>query len=160
MKAVLGIILTLSLVTGCSEVKVNVGETLPDTEYPNGNKRTEYEVKDGLLQGKYVEYFESGSVMYEGQYEKGLRVGIWKEYAENGVLAEENEMSADMYNGTQKVYHPNGQLAVVGKAKEDVEEGEWWFFGLEGDTLKMENYKEGYLISKKEFQASRNAGYE
>ncbi|MBI1287634.1 MAG: hypothetical protein GC178_08660 [Flavobacteriales bacterium] len=149
-------IIALLIVSSCSEVKVDIGDQLPDTNYPNGNKKAEYEVKEGKLQGKYIEYHENGNVKFEGQYEDNVQTGLWKKFYENGILFEENMMSNGAYNGLQKVYHTNGQLAVIGNAVNNLEDGEWWFFDLDGDTLKMENYQNGKVVNEVEYQPSED----
>lgn len=108
----------------------------------------------GELEGVFEEYFENEKIKVTGSYSQNNRTGIWKEFFEDGTLYEENTLSLNEFNGEQKVYHRNGKLAVKGKAINGKEEGDWLFLDVNGDTLKIETYQAGEIMSVKKYKES------
>ncbi|MBR9861401.1 DUF3352 domain-containing protein [bacterium] len=57
--------------------------------YPNTkNIQIEAETEDGLLDGRYKEFYINGKRKIVGKYKKGKKSGIWKFYNEEGKLEE------------------------------------------------------------------------
>ncbi len=52
--------------------------------YPEGQLKSESEVKDGKRNGRYREYYESGSLKLRGKYQANRPKGTWKYYTEDG----------------------------------------------------------------------------
>ncbi|WP_417603004.1 toxin-antitoxin system YwqK family antitoxin [Owenweeksia hongkongensis] len=129
--------------------------------YSNGNLHIEENYDElGKLEGEFKEYFESGVLKTEGMYKANSKTGEWKFYGEAGGLEEVNGYANNQTNGLQQVYHANGQIAIVGEAKDDHEIGLWTYFGLHGDTLKVEEYSaEGILANTELYREYQNAGY-
>jgi hypothetical protein len=46
----------------------------------------EAKTKEGLLHGKYTEYYRNGKIKATGKYKHGLKTGTWKYYSLNGEL--------------------------------------------------------------------------
>lgn len=57
--------------------------------HPNGNKQSENEYENGVLNGKTYTTFPSGQIMYIGYYTDGKYDGQWIYYKENGELSKE-----------------------------------------------------------------------
>jgi len=53
--------------------------------YPGGKIHVTYQTKNGLLNGKYTCYYESGQKNAEGSYLDNQRKGTWKVWDENGI---------------------------------------------------------------------------
>ncbi|MBO6517077.1 MAG: DUF3352 domain-containing protein [Bacteroidia bacterium] len=47
----------------------------------------EAETKDGVLHGKYTEYYQNGEMRMEGKYKKGRKKGAWKIYDQDGTIS-------------------------------------------------------------------------
>lgn len=118
-------------------------------------KIKEYYNDEGLVDGSYEEFFENGQLNITGQFKRGLKEGVWKEFYENGNLYEENFFELNQLDGMQKVYHPNGILGVIGRCRNDKEIGDWIFYGIGGDTLKIETYEDGIVVDKKVYKKSK-----
>ncbi len=54
--------------------------------YPNGNFKIKFNVKDGLRNGVSEKYYENGQVKRKGKYKDGKKEGHFKGYYENGKL--------------------------------------------------------------------------
>lgn len=60
-------------------------------KYPNGAKKLEVELKNGLKHGKYIEFHKNGEPKIKGRYRKGAQIGTWKAYFDNGELFHKKE---------------------------------------------------------------------
>ncbi len=63
--------------------------------FPNGKIQVEANFVDGLEEGPYIVYHESGVPYYQGRYEKGKRVGIWEFYDQEGNLVNQKDYSKE-----------------------------------------------------------------
>lgn len=52
--------------------------------YDNGKTKIMAEMKDGQLNGKYLEYWENGNLKIKGKYREGEKSGKWQYYNEDG----------------------------------------------------------------------------
>lgn len=52
--------------------------------YPEGELKSESEVKDGKRHGRYREFYEDGKIMARGKYAKNEPKGTWKYYTKEG----------------------------------------------------------------------------
>mgnify|MGYP006096171695 FL=1 len=84
-------------------------------------------MKDGILEGEWVNYFENGQFRYKGSYKNGLREGEWI------------------------FYHDNGQLYGKGSYKSGKKEGEWVDYRKDGtvDSERSGTFKNGERVSEK-----------
>jgi antitoxin component YwqK of YwqJK toxin-antitoxin module len=82
-------------------------------------------MKDGILEGERVNYFENGQLRYKGSYKNGLREGEWT------------------------FYHDNGQLYGKGSYKNGKKEGEWVDYRKDGtvNSERSGTFKNGKTAS-------------
>lgn len=59
--------------------------------FPNGKIQVEANFVDGIEDGPYVVYHETGVPYYQGTYEKGNRVGTWEFYDKEGNPLQKKE---------------------------------------------------------------------
>lgn len=93
---------------------------------------------------------------YKGRYRKGKEVGKWK-YFMNGKLVRKEKYRGAM--ALVRFFHPNGKVESEGKTYFDTSassahwyyDGEWKFFSDNGQLLSTRVYKEGELISEKQY---------
>ena len=121
--------------------------------------------KTGVLEGKKVSYYKSGSVLKEEEFHAGILNGRTHEYYENGkpkvilmfkdakkngAINEwwdtgkhktEGTFIEDKQTGKWKMYFNNGQTALEGTFSEGKLEGLWKFYSREGLLMKEGNYK-------------------
>jgi len=154
MKYFLLIPFSLLVITSCNNVNIEYQNGHPEKLYPNGDIHFEYKLKDGNIHGFYKEYFEDGNLKHEGLYSNGLEEGEWIEYYDNGVKLQVNHYEKGKLHGSQLAWHNNGQLAVIVNYKNDKEDGRLITLDVDSDTLSVEIYKCGELISRNERKES------
>ena len=52
--------------------------------YPEGALKSEAEIKEGKLHGRYREYYENGKLKFRWKYANNQPKGTWKYYTEEG----------------------------------------------------------------------------
>lgn len=88
--------------------------------------------------------YSNGKVVGEGIVEKnGLKNGFWKEYYQTGELKSEGKYKNNTKIGEWKYYHKNGQLEQTGFYINGKPDGEWNWFYKSGNLLRKEIYIEG-----------------
>lgn len=65
--------------------------------FENGQLEFEYEILNGVKNGKFIRYFENGEIEIVGNFLNGKENGIWTEYYENGQIAETGEYINNEY---------------------------------------------------------------
>lgn len=100
--------------------------------HENGEVASEYNLKDGLMNGKAKFFYDSGELKQEGYFIKGKANGSFKEYYRNGGLLAELNMKNHKQNGLAKFYYPNGELKKIGNYKNGEEIGKWKEFNEDG----------------------------
>ena len=110
---------------------------------PEGIRR-EYDTNGVLVKG-YV--FEKGILRYEGiTDENGLRQGVWKEYYETGELRAKGKYKNSMPIEDWKFYFPDKTVEIEGSYdKKGRKNGEWRWYYPNGELLAVENYESGLL---------------
>jgi len=106
--------------------------------------------EEGIKQGLWKEYYETGELRSEGKYENGVKVGEWKYYYRNGKLDQKGKYVKGKPEGEWKWFHENGnpwREEVYSKGKEDGPAVEYNDTGLvvaKGEYIEGE--KEGLWI--------------
>ncbi len=59
----------------------------------NGNKASENEYSNGLLNGKTVSYYEDGTIRYIGYYTNDEKDGVWQFFNSDGTEAQTENYS-------------------------------------------------------------------
>jgi len=77
--------------------------------YPNGQKKAEQYYKGGLKEGKWTEWYESGQKKGEEYYRNGVAYGKWTEWYENGKMKGEEFYKDGVREGTWTEWYENGQ---------------------------------------------------
>ena len=69
--------------------------------------------KEGLKQGKWQDWYDNGSIKYNGKFEDGVEQGLWKFYYQSGELKATKEF---FYNGNvdKHIYYKNGNIRASG----------------------------------------------
>jgi hypothetical protein len=63
--------------------------------YDNGQLKFIAEVKENIFHGKYLEYWENGTVMVKGKYRDGQKTGRWRYFNAEGVLERRERFGRD-----------------------------------------------------------------
>jgi len=110
--------------------------------------------QEGIKQGLWKEYYDSGELRSEGKYENGVRVGEWKFYYKNTKLDQKGKYVKGKPEGDWRWFYQNGNSwreEVYSKGKEDGPSVEYNDTGLvvakgeyiEGEKEGVWNYKYG-----------------
>jgi hypothetical protein len=86
------------------------GDTVKIAYHPNGNKSSEYTIRDRRMHGPAFNYYEDGTLKNEIIYKEGLQDGRATTYYENGALYRESVFVNGNIEGIQKRYYENGKL--------------------------------------------------
>ena len=81
--------------------------------YENGQKKSEVNVKDGKLNGKYTYWYENGQKMFEANFIDGKWDGKYTEWYENGQIDREGYFEDDKSVGWWRFWLEDGQIDYV-----------------------------------------------
>lgn len=99
--------------------------------------RYRYNLKNGLLHGKYSIYFDDGSLSILGEYVNGKKNGVWRYFYENGSKMSEYFMKDDTKEGKYTSYHENGKIKIECTFQKDLKQGLYKEFDESGNlTIK------------------------
>ncbi|MEE3040443.1 MAG: hypothetical protein VX948_06255, partial [Candidatus Latescibacterota bacterium] len=115
--------------------------------YENGNKRREGLWRRGG-QGKWVEYYDSGGVEWEGNNVDGKREGKWVEYYEGGkrrVEREGNYVDGKL-EGKVVLYYESGGVEKEGNFVDGKQEGKLVWYDEEGNIIDGDIYQDGVCV--------------
>lgn len=80
----------------------------------NGKKKVDANYIHGQFHGPYMEYHCNGSLRDKGHYVRGMKDGTWVSYYSNGQLCYKCMYVHDEYHGVVEKYHRNGLLWKYG----------------------------------------------
>jgi len=105
--------------------------------FENGDTLSVKKVVNGIYEGYYREYAETGHLILDYNHTNGAINGSFKQYfPETGALKEELSFKNNNEHGPFKEYHPNGKVAVEGIYDDGVELGELLEFDDSGTLVK------------------------
>jgi antitoxin component YwqK of YwqJK toxin-antitoxin module/Tfp pilus assembly protein PilF len=110
--------------------------------HPNGNKKREGRIKDGIPDGKWKSYNRNGFVTSEENYTEGKKNGKTFTYFENGKIKTEVEYKDGVANGNFKKYHKNGKIRNEGVYVNDELLGVWNTYYANGNLQSTNYYKD------------------
>ncbi len=102
---------------------------------------TEKTYRMDTLNGPYRMLYENGKPKIEGSYIDGLFDGKWIYYDDSG-----NVVGIGIYNrgtGSQKTWHSNGQLKHIINYKDNLKQGKEIWYNPDGTIQKVIKYDEG-----------------
>ena len=107
--------------------------------------------KNGKLTGKRIVYYPDSKIAEEANYSNGLKNGSYKKYSETGIVLEESNFKNDKYDGKAVYRDPQGNIAAEGNYTSDKKTGVWKFY-ING-TL---DYTENMSFQHKNKKASKD----
>jgi antitoxin component YwqK of YwqJK toxin-antitoxin module len=69
-------------------------------------------IKNGVRNGPWLAYYDTGGLVYKGDYKNGEREGPWVSYWQNGQLFYKGEYKNDKREGRWVHYGENGDLSI------------------------------------------------
>ncbi|WP_338999319.1 toxin-antitoxin system YwqK family antitoxin [Fusobacterium animalis] len=109
-----------------------------------GNMISATKVKNGLVHGKYREYYppyDEHILKREGKFKNGALNGKNKTYYENGEVESIIVFSGGIPDGTFKEYYRNGELKSKGKYEKGKKTGKWTYYHQSGEKESEGKYK-------------------
>jgi antitoxin component YwqK of YwqJK toxin-antitoxin module len=119
--------------------------------YPNGKVSTRFQIKDGIYEGSYKSYYNTGTPLRETEFIKDQNQGIEKNYYPNGKLREVSNYLNDERSGAITRYYENGTIKMTGYYLADKRSGLWHFYtntGKETETVQMYNDDVLHVVSR------------
>lgn len=131
-----GLFLLFLTVFSCS----NEPEKMIEEIYPDGTPKVEkyYNTIDGNKQlVKEITYYSNHKKRYEGEYKNGKRNGKWMYWYENGSIWSEGYFKNDLSDGKRIVWRGNGKKYYEGTYKDGKQVGRWKFWDENGKLTKI-----------------------
>lgn len=128
-------------------LKNGIQEGLRTEWYSNGNKKGEVNFVKGIENGVKTYYYESGSKMKTETYVDGKLNGITIDYAKNGNKISECTYENGILVGPYKEWYDNGKPKFEGQFKNGRKNGDWTFYDLSGKPINGK-YKNDIKIGK------------
>ena len=69
--------------------------------------------KEELKQGQWKDFYDDGSIKYNGQFINGVEQGLWKFYYQSGELKATKEFFHNGSAAATHIYYKNGNTTVV-----------------------------------------------
>ncbi|MGL5054848.1 MAG: toxin-antitoxin system YwqK family antitoxin [Fusobacteriaceae bacterium] len=92
---------------------------------------------------EYIEYHSNGVVKLKGSYLQDKKIGFWNLYREDGSQKTEfSYIDGDDFFGVN-TYDKKGILRSSGFVKNLKQDGEWFFYDIEGKLILKINFKDG-----------------
>ncbi len=127
-----------------SHYNEGVFDGLSTTYYDLGENFKHYEInyKDGLLEGKVLEFFPDGSKKMEMTYNAGKPVGEELYYFNNETISYRYAYKDGALNGKHTSFYSNGNLQMEGQFTNGFKTGVWKLYYPTGTLSAEENYDE------------------
>jgi antitoxin component YwqK of YwqJK toxin-antitoxin module len=117
-------------------IQLYEGSFNPESE-THSQIKTEYRLAGGVMDGKYISYFQNGQKQQEGSYKEGAQNGKFHYWHQNGTLNYEVDFEKGKWHGKKTTFFQSGKVST------------------------LEFYKEGKLQgSKKSYDESENLSAE
>ena len=106
--------------------------------------------RGGVYYQKFTDTPFSGDVegQISGSILNGLRQGYWVRYHDSGQLNYKGHFKHNKKDGTWVTYFENGQLHSKGAYKDGKKEGYWVTYGNRGQLWVAGEYKNGLKVSE------------
>jgi antitoxin component YwqK of YwqJK toxin-antitoxin module len=114
--------------------------------YASGAKKLRRSVVDGLPEGLWMEWYESGVPRYQATWQRGRGDGVWIYYHDNGEIRERVMVTDDVYDGLVEGWHASGAKAFEGHNRNGNKDGRWRHWDETGRLTKTEIYRDGTIL--------------
>lgn len=101
--------------------------------YDSGKLKSEYELRDGMFEGKTTIYYENGNLKQVSNWKEDKEEGICQFYSEDGLLESDETYKYGHLDGPANFYYPNGKLKSTYMYSYDKKNGEAKEYDEDGD---------------------------
>gem|GEM_PF-894348 len=113
------------------------------TVYSNGKTRTQYQMKNGLIEGAITFKHFNGKIEETLMYTKGNRNGEVKNFDDDGKLVAVGSYKNDERTGLWKYYYPNQKIESMGVYKNNQRDSLWIDYAENGNKDSEVNWEMG-----------------
>jgi antitoxin component YwqK of YwqJK toxin-antitoxin module len=99
--------------------------------------------KNGKQTGEQVYFRKDGTKAAIMTFSNGIRHGQTFEYHPSGQIAFEGIVENGEFEGVSKWYFKNGKLNFIGNRHLGKDTGWWYYFNMQGDTIRKKYKKTG-----------------
>jgi antitoxin component YwqK of YwqJK toxin-antitoxin module len=117
---------------------------LPNGDYKNANSK--FTVIDGKVHGKYVRYYNNGTLEFECSYVHGKKHGEYVRYYKHGQIEEKSTYKNGKRCGEHVIYKPDGNLYIKCKYINNELHGKYIRYHENGEVKFKCNYVNGELV--------------
>jgi antitoxin component YwqK of YwqJK toxin-antitoxin module len=113
------------------------------TEYYGDNekdKKAEYKIKEGKLEGEVTYYFENGSKSETGYFANNEKDGQWIKFDESGNKVGEANYKNGIKDGQWFIWFPSGKKYYEMTYKMGEKTGTWYIWNEEGAVVSQKTY--------------------
>lgn len=115
------------------------------TYYESGNIKSSVTYSEGLPDGVAFFYYDdiSNTQRAEVAFEEGKIVSTYKEYYDNGARKANILYKKGLKHGDAEFYYRTGEIKISGKYKDGLKDGKWEFFDENGNKIATEKWNKG-----------------
>lgn len=117
--------------------------TCEKTYHENGKLKEIKCFKNGKQTGEQIYFREDGTKAAVMTFSNGIRHGQTYEYHPSGQVAFEGIVENGEFEGLSKWYFKNGKINFVGHRHLGKDTGWWYYFNMQGDTIRKKYKKTG-----------------
>jgi antitoxin component YwqK of YwqJK toxin-antitoxin module len=110
--------------------------------YTNTKVSEEFYLK-GKKNGIHKSFYENGQASEEIEWVNDYKEGKWMQYFEDGTVKLKATHNFNMVNGRYYYYYPNGLLMILGNFVDDKRHGPWVFYDENGKEKYTIEYSFG-----------------
>ncbi len=115
--------------------------------YLSGSKKSISNYKNGILDGRYISYYDNDKLMEESNYQDGLMEGKRILRWANGNIKEKNFLKKGAITGVSEFYYSNGnRRKVISFDTNNRRDGEWIDYHLDGKIKLKVVYTSGKFL--------------
>lgn len=108
--------------------------------YPNGKKRIEISILNGLPNGKTILYFENGKINEVRMFKRGLKDGVWETFNIEEVKTAEAGYRNDKKEGKWLIWDEKGVLRFEMHYRDNERIGVWKTWDAQGNLIQSKDY--------------------
>ena len=97
----------------------------------------------GIHNGKFVTFYQSGDTTEILYYDDGLKHGPWKQFYKGDRIKTDGNYVKDTLNGPITFYHKNGRMMMIGTYEMGLSHGTWKHFNEQGKLELIEYFDDG-----------------
>jgi antitoxin component YwqK of YwqJK toxin-antitoxin module len=134
----------------------NVSLEINRKYHNNGRPKSSVNIINGVMEGYYREYNDSGIIVLSKLYEKnkviaeggiidgnGLQQGAWTYFYPNGKVKSKGSFKNGKRDGKWTFYYPSQKVEQTGSYKNNLPDNNWKWYYESGQLLREENYIKG-----------------